>query len=74
MDFDKEYNIMEAKKPESPPIVIDFSVGFLDKIKRFSKECTYKRTSIGTKIFLTKSCDVSLNIFLKSPQAKLFQT
>lgn len=51
MDLEDESNIAVMRQSKPPPLVVDSSIGLLDLQKMFGKECSYKRTSIGTKIF-----------------------
>lgn len=52
MDVNYESNItMEERQPKPPPIVVDSSLSLREIQHLLGKDCVYKRTSIGTKVF-----------------------
>lgn len=51
MDIAPDSNITEVIQRKPPPIVVDVNTSFTEIQKVIGKECMYKRTSTGTKIF-----------------------
>ncbi|XP_037826793.1 uncharacterized protein LOC119614753 [Lucilia sericata] len=61
MDVAPATNINEVKERKPPPIVVEINVSFSEIQNLLGKECFFKRTSIGTKVFtpnqaVYKSC------------------
>lgn len=55
MDIVADTNGSEVKQIKPPPIVVDISNPFMEIHNLLDKECYYKSSSIGTKVFSPKN-------------------